>query len=314
MSEIAEVYDALKQLQKANTKELLLLLQNGGYSLEWVAREINTKSMERKITRRLDILVEMNLVEKSKKGKTNTYSIVHNYPVKSDANKYISQLQEIISQDKSLFIQAQKPLEQLMNEIKSPYYIRQNVEDISAKEMILKTIELAINEHHYLEVQYKDKNYTVRALKIAEFEGIWYLLLYLDRDKSYRKFRIIEIQSATISKEHFNSNFLDTLDIDAWHNVWYDPNKKPLHVKLWIDDSKLKYFYQKNIFNINNYPQRIKEYKDGVEYDTYITDTREIRSELMYWLPHVLIVEEDEKLNLKNEILEILATMQRSQV
>lgn len=308
MSEIAEIYDALKRLQSSNTIKLRDLLQNE-YSAEWTSKNIDLKSLAKTISRKLEVLVEMNLVKKEKIGKENIYTIIINYPVQSNAPKLMEQLTAIFKQDKALFVQAQKPIEELMNEIKSPYYIRQSIEDISSKENIIVQLEHSINEFHYINILYKEKSYKCKPLKIAEFEGIWYLLLYLDKDKTYRKFHLIEIYEVKVLKDTFNKSQAQELKISKWHNVWHDPNKKPSRVKLWIAQSKVKYFYQKNIFDITTYPKRIKECNDGIEYTVYITHEAEILSELMYWQPHVIILEEDGDLGIIDKLKAILEDM-----
>jgi len=308
LSEIAEIYDALKRLQSSNTIKLRDLLQNE-YSAEWTSKNIDLKSLAKTISRKLEVLVEMNLVKKEKIGKENIYTIIINYPVQSNAPKLMEQLTAIFKQDKALFVQAQKPIEELMNEIKSPYYIRQSIEDISSKENIIVQLEHSINEFHYINILYKEKSYKCKPLKIAEFEGIWYLLLYLDKDKTYRKFHLIEIYEVKVLKDTFNKSQAQELKISKWHNVWHDPNKKPSRVKLWIAQSKVKYFYQKNIFDITTYPKRIKECNDGIEYTVYITHEAEILSELMYWQPHVIILEEDGDLGIIDKLKAILEDM-----
>jgi len=312
MSDIAEIYDALKRLQSSNTTNLRNLLQDE-YSAEWTSKKIEVKSLSKTIARKLEILVEMNLVKKEKIGKENIYTIIHNYPVQSKAPKLMEQLKDIFKQDKALFAQAQKPIEELMNEIKSPYYVRQSIEDISSKENIISQLEHSINESHFINMIYKAKNYKVKPLKIAEFEGIWYLLLFLEKDKTYRKFRLIEIDNVEVLKDTFSKSQTQELKIAQWHNVWHDPNKKPSSVKLWIAQSKVKYFYQKNIFDINSYPKRVQECNDGVEYTVYITREEEILSELMYWQPHVIILEEDGELDIINKLKSILEKMVNKQ-
>ena len=305
MSEISEIYNALKQLQTSNVKNLRILLQNE-YSVNWCCKNIELKSISKTIIRKLEILIEMNLVQKNKVGKENIYSIINNFPVQSNAPKLINQLSDIIKEDKSLFTQAQKPLRELMNEIKSPYYIRANCEDISSKEIIIKQLEFAINETTFVNVNYKNKQYTVKPLKIAEFEGIWYLLLFYDKDNSFRKFRIMDIDEVLITNEQYIKTDSLELKISQWHNVWHNPNIKPTFVKLWIDNSKVQFLEQKNLFNISNHPNRITKCTEGIEYILYITHPSEILSDIMYWQPHIIILEEEGNLNIIEKFNKIL--------
>ena len=308
MHDTAEVFDALKRLQECNVVNLRILLQNE-YSTEWSGKEIATKSVERKIKRKLLLFEEMGLVKIERKGKENIYSYVTNYPVKSQASQLMEQLKDLFREDETLFAKAQKPLTELANEIKSPYYIRQNVEDVSSKERVISKLEHAVNEKRLTTVSYKGYDYVVKPLKIAEFEGIWYLLFFYDDDQSYRKYRIAEIENVSISKEHFVSSKEHELEIQNWHNVWHQPNRTPVKVKLWISEVIQKYFYQKNIFDINSFPKRVMPCKDGLEYDVYITHPFELLPELMYWQPNIVILEEEGNLALIETYEEILTTI-----
>ncbi len=314
MHDTAEVFDAVKRLQESNVVKLRILLQNE-YSAEWSDKEIAAKSVERKIKRKLELFEEMGLVKKAKVGKENIYSVVTNYPVKSQASELMDQLKDIFREDETLFAKAQKPLAELANEIKSPYYIRQNVEDISSKERVISKLEHAVNDKRVANVKYKGYDYSVKPLKIAEFEGIWYLLFYYDEDQSYRKYRIAEIDDVEVLKENFLTSKEQALEIQNWHNVWHQPNREPVRIKIWIGDVIQKYFYQKNIFDINSFPKRVMPCEDGIEYEMYITHEFELLPELMYWQPNVVILEEEGDMKLieaYQDILEMSVTRQSS--
>ena len=305
MHDTAEVFDAIKRLQESNVVKLRILLQNE-YSAEWSDKEIATKSVERKIKRKLELFEEMGLVKKDKIGKENIYSVVTNYPVKSQASELMDQLKGLFREDETLFAKAQKPLAELANEIKSPYYIRQNVEDISSKERVISKLEHAVNDKRLTKVIYKGYDYLVKPLKIAEFEGIWYLLFFYDKDQSYRKYRIAEIDDVEILKENFSPSKKQNLEIQNWHNVWHQPNREPVRIKIWISSIIQKYFYQKNIFDINSFPKRVMPCDDGIEYDIYITHEYELLPELMYWQPNVVILEEEGDLQIIEAYTKIL--------
>lgn len=305
MSELSDVYSAIKRLQTTTTGRLRELLQEE-YSAEWTSKQIDVLSVETNVRRKLNILIDLELVQKEKLGRDNIYSVVHNFPVKSRAAEIMDQLESIFREDGALFAKVQKPIIELLNEIKSPYYIRQNVEDISSKEHIITKLEQAINDNNYVDIQYINKPYRVRPLKIAEFEGIWYLLLFYDKDGSYRKFRIIETNGVDVLKEKFILTEQQNLDIKEWHTVWHQPGVKPTRIKLWIGEWVIKYFYQKNIFDINSYPKRVISCSDGAEYEMYITHEFELLSQIMYWQPHVVILEQEGSVDAKGKFLELL--------
>ena len=305
MSNLTEVYSAIKKLQTTTTRSLRELLQNENRA-EWGNSKVKTLSIETTIRRSLDILIELELIKKEKEGRSNTYSIVHHFPVKSRASEIMGQLKDIFREDEALYAKAQKPIVELLNEIKSPYYIRQNVEDISTKELVISKLEEAINNSNYVTLTYTDKSYKVRPLQIAEFEGIWYLLLFYDKDGSYRKYPITNTYNIEILKEKFLLTDKQDLEIKDWHNVWHQPGVKPTHITLFISKEVIKYFHQKNIFDINSYPERVIPYSDGIEYQLNITHTHELLPQIMYWQPHVIILKQDGNIDAKGKFIELL--------
>lgn len=318
MTDIAEVYDAIKRLQECNVAQLRELLQDE-YSSEWSTKTkkdteelIDLESYNRKIKRKLEVLEEMDLVQKEKKGRENFYSIPHRFPVQSKAPEILEQLKEIFRSDQTLYARAQKPIAEMINEIKSPYYIRQNVEDISHKENIIVKLEESIKSQKVIDLVYDGKTFlNVEPLKIAEFEGIWYLLLYYSN--TFRKYQITGIDEITIKKETFEFSHEYHLEIDRWHNVWHQPSKKPSRITLLISDDVIKYFYQKNIFDINAYASRVRKCDEGIKYDVYITHAMEMLPTLMYWQPNVVIYEEDGDLGVIKQFKERLTEVLRLQ-
>lgn len=308
--DISEIYDALKRLHKSNVITLREILQRE-YSAEWSNGEIDVRSIERKIKRKLEILEEMGLINKQKLNKENIYTIFNKYPVKSNAPKIINELLDIISKDKAIYIKAQKPITNLINEIKSPYHIYKNNEEIKEHDGLISKLETAINDRKYINVTYNNKTTKVSPLKIAEFEGIWYLLLYLCKYKSYLKYRISDIKFVEILKENYELNDNMNINIEKWYSIWHNPNTKPTKVTIWISNKIKKYFYQKNIFNINSNKEKITPSHDGIEYELEITHAFEILPTIMYWQPNITILEQDGEINVKKIYSNILESSQK---
>ena len=143
MSLVAEVYEALKLLDRASASELLELLQSD-FSPEWVNPKIKTTSLKRKLKNKLEILTEMNLVTWTKENANlskNIYAIKHNFPTQTKATQLADELLDIVKKNEKIYIQAQKSINSLLNEIKSPYYIHQNSEDISSAKGIIENLK-----------------------------------------------------------------------------------------------------------------------------------------------------------------------------
>lgn len=300
MSLIAEVYEALKIIDKGSVSELLELLQKD-FSTEWVDPTIKKESISRKIKNKLNTLIEMNLITLEKKvnrQKTNIYAIKHNFPVQTKAPQLANELLEIIKKDEKIYLQAKKSINGLLHEIKSPYYIHQYSEDIGSIQEIVGKLESAINDRRYVKVTYNKNTIKVCPLKIAEFDGLWYLLHYYDRYDSYLKYRLLDIKDITLTKDKFELNGKMNLEIEKWHNVWHIPNQIPTKITLWIDKDRKKFFYKKNLLNINLYAERISPCSDGIEYDVYITHPYEVLPTIMQYQPHVTILRQEGTIDL----------------
>ncbi len=312
MSLVAEVYEALKLLDKASVSELLELLQSD-FSPEWVNPEIKTTSIEKKIKNKLNILIEMNLVTCAKENISrpkNIYAIKHYFPTQTKAAQLADELLVIVKKDEKIYIQAQKSINDLLNEIKSPYYVHQNSEDINSAKEIIGKLETAINDKKYVEVTYNNKTIKTRPLKIAEFDELWYLLHYYDKYESYLKYRLLDIRDITLTRDTFTLDEAINLEIKKWHNIWHVPNKTPTKITLWIDKGSKKYFYKKNLLNINDYPERVTPCKDGIEYSIYITHAYEVLPTIMQYQPFVTILKQDGDIDLIARYKEVLEETQ----
>lgn len=305
-STLSETYFAIQSIHKGTVKEITDLLRSS-YSAEWSDK--NYEAARKQAERDLKVLIQMELIEKDDTQKAHRYAVKRNYAFKSDAAKHYDAIQEILKNNEELFEKVHKPLSKLMNELESPYFIKKNIEDISEKIEILSQLEHAINNSLHIDLRYQPKDYPentsnqIRPLKIAEFDGFFYLLC---KGKKYYKLRISNILDCTVTTEKFTLTELDELKLRNWHNVWHQPDQIPNRVKLWISDIIIDYFYDKNIFNINENRYRVKECNDGVEYHVEITHPMELLPQLMQWLPRVAILEDVGELDILSEYKNIL--------
>ncbi len=305
---ITEVFEALKQIDKGTVADLLELLQKD-FSPEWCNPKVQKESINRKIKNKLDTLIEMDLVsleDKSNRYHQNRYAIKHHFPVQTKVPQLADELLEIIRKDEKTYIQAQKMINALLNEIKSPYFIHRHYENIDNKQEIIGKLETAINDKRYIEILYNKKTIKVRPLKIAEFDGLWYLLQYYDKHNTYLKYRLLDIDAITLTKDKFELDEKMNLEISKWHNVWHMPQKQATKLTLWIDKNTTKYFYKKNLFDINTYPERVSPCSDGIEYSIYITHPYEVLPTLMQYQPYVAVLEQEGDIDLINKYRDIL--------
>lgn len=302
---LTETHLAVQSLYKCTVKELTDLLRSS-YSSEW--SEKNYEAARKQAERDLKVLIQMNLVQKDESQKAHRYMVKRNHAFTSKASKHIEDIENILNDESTLLQKIREPLSMLLYELESPYFIKKNVENISDKTEILAKLESAINHCLYIDLIYhkdgKSKEFQrLRPLKIAEFEGFFYLLC---EDREYFKLRLSKIGECHIHNEKYEKNELDELRLNQWHNVWHNPNQKPNRIKLWISREITQYFYDKNIFDINKNTNRIKKCDDGIEYYVEITHPFELLPQLMYWLPNITILEDFGELNVLGAYKSIL--------
>jgi len=128
------------------------------------------------------------------------------------------------------------------------------------KKSIIKELELAIEKNLKVEIVHSSHRYKVAPLKIAQFDGFWYLIAYY---KQYYSYRIKNISLLKITKEIYLSEEHNSLDLNKWLNTWHNPKKELTKVKLYLDKVALPFFQEKNILGINTYKNRLTPCQDG---------------------------------------------------
>lgn len=180
----------------------------------------------------------------------------------------------------------------IINKLKtSIYYSKLDVEKIDLNKF--EILENAIKNNNKLEILYNDFNNhqilltDIKPLKIANFEGYWYLLV-LNYKNEYRRYHINSMKNIKVLQETFflKKEFIDKINKKAI-NIWYEPFKEPFLVELFLDEVTTKYFKRLPPFK----PINFKEEKDGTSIITLeITDEMEILPFILKWIPRVKII------------------------
>lgn len=164
-----------------------------------------------------------------------------------------------------------------------------------------KNIEQAIKNKQYIEIESVNnkRTYNLKPIKIAYFEGFWYLICLWHNNKVL-KYNINSIAKITLKDKYFE----ETKDINKilkeTTTIWFEM-KRDTKVKLSVDKNVSKYFKVKEYFPL----QKItKENKDGsLILECKIAKEEEILPTIFHWLPYVKVIEPKW---LDNKIREIL--------
>lgn len=188
---------------------------------------------------------------------------------------------------------AQKLLSKIKNDDFNPIYAKLDLEDISDDIKHVELLEKAIKNKYITKCKYKlDNGYvvdiSVKPLKVANFEGFWYLIALDGKSDTLKKYYLKNISNISYKDDTFTTDDkLDTL-LKNSISIWFQQNTEPFEVKLYASKIATKYFQRRSlptqsITSLN---------EDGsMEFIVNITHEMEILPIIKYWIPHLQVIE-----------------------
>lgn len=188
-------------------------------------------------------------------------------------------------------IKSNKLLSKIKNKEYNPIYTKLNIEDIGDKLKEIQLLESAIKEKKIISCNYKlyDKvyNLSLKPLKIANYEGFWYLIALDSRNDKLKKYYLKNITNSKATNDIFTTDAkLDTL-LEESISVWFQKDVEPFEVKLFANEIAAKFFKRRPIPT-----QSIESLnEDGtMEFTVKITHEMEILPIVKYWIPHLYVI------------------------
>jgi len=189
-------------------------------------------------------------------------------------------------------IKSNRLLSKIKNKEYNPIYTKLNIEDISDKLKEIQLLESAIQEKKIISCNYKlyDKVYglSLKPLKIANYEGFWYLIALDSRNDELKKYYLKNITNPKLTDYIFITDTkLDTL-LEESISVWFQKDVEPFEVKLFANEIATKFFKRRPLST-----QSIESLnEDGsMEFIVKITHEMEILPIVKYWIPHLQVIE-----------------------
>lgn len=163
-------------------------------------------------------------------------------------------------------------------------------------------IEEAITDTSRIEFDYlkggKEKRLKVDPLKIAFFDGFWYLICRVSGKDWILKLRLENIRKLEVLEEYFSvpKNMKTMLDQSA--SIWF-PEKRDKKLVVEINKDAARFFKQRDYFPL----QKItKENKDGsLIIESKVGHYMEVIPVILRWIPYVKIISPTE---LRDEVAE----------
>lgn len=188
---------------------------------------------------------------------------------------------------------AQHFLSRAKNSIDNPIYTKLHMEEIGDKLHEITQLERSIAQKQHITCDYpheeNTKHIELKPLKIANFEGVWYLIALDARNDMLKKYHLKSLTHITPQKESFTTTReLDKLLNEAV-NVWFDDKTPPFEVILHADAYAAKSFLRKPLSSTQEILQTLPD--ASIKMRITITHPMEILSIIKYWIPYVVVQE-----------------------
>ena len=167
-----------------------------------------------------------------------------------------------------------------------PIFVSLSAEKLEKKDIeLIENLESVIASRNEIELLYFSKTHRLSPIKIALFDGFWYLLAMAG--EKLKKFHLKSITEIKILPSKFKIDESLENRIKSANSAWFDPEKSFI-VRLWIDKVVKKYFERKPLPN----QQIMCENEDGsIEIEVQVTHIMEIKPLVFYYLPHIKVIE-----------------------
>ncbi|MBE0490625.1 MAG: WYL domain-containing transcriptional regulator [Sulfurospirillum sp.] len=185
-------------------------------------------------------------------------------------------------------------LSKIKNKDTSSIYANLDIEKIDDFLSEINLIEQAILNKAILTCKYKlhSKSFEigVKPLKIANFDGFWYLIALDSRNNELKKYHIKSMSNIQVLEKYFTrSKKLDEA-LENAINIWFTLEVEPFEVVLQMDDNTGKYFQRKPICKSQRLLS-INEEDESMEFSLKVTHEMEILPTIMQWIPYIKVVE-----------------------
>jgi predicted DNA-binding transcriptional regulator YafY len=189
-------------------------------------------------------------------------------------------------------IKAERLLSKIKNRSFNPFYAKLDMEDIGDKLKEVQQLESAIESRQEISCSYsfgqKSRIIDLKPLKIANYEGFWYLIALDARNDILKKYYLKNISQITTKEETFSTDTAIDELLENSISIWFQQAVEPYRVVLEISSAVAKYFLRKPLSKTQS-TEELRE--DGsMVISVEITDDMEILPIVKYWLPHIRVL------------------------
>ena len=248
--------------------------------------DVSTKTIQRDL---YEVLNEFGAIKEGRTWKINPKLTKDN--LASNEKLILGILDEMAKgAGKVFYSKAHSLLSQVTQQLEHPIFANVNSEFLEEKNMILfEQMEKAIKQKVEIIFDYEKYQFHVKPLKLAFFDGFWYLLaLHIKKDKeTFKKYHLKTIRNIQIQENTFEIPEIIEERLRYANSVWFNLDEQ-FPVKLFLDKNIRKYFERKPLRG-----QSITgEDKDGsIQIEIKITNEMEIIPLIFWYIPYIKVLE-----------------------
>jgi len=193
---------------------------------------------------------------------------------------------------KTFYGKAHSLLAKMTQQLEQPIFTNMDSETLDDGNLeLLITLEKSIKNKQEVSFLYKKHIFTLKPLKLAFFDGFWYLLAFDSEDNDkFKKFHLKSICELTQLENTFSISSDIESRLAKANSIWFDLDNELFDVNLLIEKDIAKYFIRKPLKS-----QVITgEEKDGsLEIVVSISSEMEIIPIILWYIPYVKVLSPD---------------------
>jgi predicted DNA-binding transcriptional regulator YafY len=247
--------------------------------------DVSTKTIQRDL---YDVLVDFGAVKDGRYWKIDKKQ--ENDHLKSSERLILGILDNMAKGlGKPFYSKAHSLLSQMSQQLEHPVFTHFNSETIDQESFdTFELIEQSIKHKEEIVFNYQNWDFQVKPLKLAFFDGFWYLLAFdSNRKDKFKKFHLNSIKNLNQTKISFEVTQIVEERLKYANSIWFNLDE-PFSVRLFIYKDARKYFERKPL------PSQMimGEDNDGsIELEVKITHEREILSLIFDFMPYIKVLE-----------------------
>lgn len=279
--------------------DIAVLISNKPYSISELSEKLGvcTKTIQRDL---YDVLAKNGAIKKGRMWSMDKTEAKDN--LDQEERTIINILDNISkTMGANFYSKAHVLLEQITSQLNHPILTNINNEKLDEKDFAnFELLENAIKEKRLVECEYNGFKFKIKALKLAMFDGFWYLLfLDVGKNDAFKKFHLKSIANIKVLDDKFEIETKIEGRLKNINSAWATLDK-PKTARLLLAPQIKKYFERKPHAKQSIYGQD----PDGsVIIDIEYTNIMEIKPLIYYYIPFIKVLEPKELVDVvKDEV------------